>query len=931
MKKTIIFAVLALLLSPLAFSQVGIGTTTPATDAILDLTATNKALLVTRVANTAAVITPINGMIIYDISSSCTKSYQNGAWTECNAVTISTVGALDCNNRLVNGSLTATIPASGVQVTVPYTGATSGNYSGQIVSSTGVSGLTATLAGGVLTNGSGTVIYTITGTPSAPGTASFAITLLDKSCSITVPVQAGTPQILAFNCPGATVNGTATANQFTSSIFVTLPYSGGNGIAYSPQSVASTGVLGLSANLSPGTLANGSGTLIFQLSGTPAGGGVASFPFTLGGQSCTFTVNIGAPPAIASWDNCSFASSGNLIVGVAASGVTQTATYFGGNGVSYSSTSVTSSGVAGLTANFPAGVLANGAGNVVYTITGIPATSGTATFNVSSIFGSSCVFTRTVAPPAISAITCASAVFSPTNITLNSAYSGTMTVPYSGGNGATYTAGSVINSTGATGLTATLQAGTLANGSGNLTYAISGTPSSGTTASFALTFGGQNCTVNKTLIIPAPVVTTLVCSSPIFTPTAITQNVPYSGTFTVTYTGGNNVPYVAGSAINSTGVTGLTAALQAGSLSNNAGGTLTFTVSGTPSTSGTASFALSFGGQNCTVNRTVAVQATISGLTCSSATFSTVAFTSGVSYSGTATVPYTGGNAAAYPAGTAISSTGVTGLTATLQAGTLANGTGNLTYTISGTPSGNGLASFALSFGGQSCTLTISSCGALVSGTFKVFMCHNLGANTALNPFSYVVGNADGSGGTLGFLYQWGRPADGYQLRTSVPLNTQATNNTATTPAAVVGRFIDTFPNWRSANITTLWGDGTAGVNPAKAANDPCPAGFKVPSQAQWGGTFNGSTTEAAPGTANQNTWTWTGNGFTVGPYLFLPAAGFRQASNGNLTQVGVEGAYYSSTVTGTNAFSIYFRSNLVRPGYVEERAEGDSVRCIQE
>ncbi|WP_343674249.1 DUF3500 domain-containing protein [Chitinophaga sp.] len=99
--------------------------------------------------------------------------------------------------------------------------------------------------------------------------------------------------------------------------------------------------------------------------------------------------------------------------------------------------------------------------------------------------------------------------------------------------------------------------------------------------------------------------------------------------------------------------------------------------------------------------------ASITAISCSSVTFSDSA-TSGTAYSGTATVPYTGGNGATYSAGSAISSTGVTGLTATLQAGTLASGSGNLTYSISGTPADSGTAYFAISFGGQSCTLALT-------------------------------------------------------------------------------------------------------------------------------------------------------------------------------------------------------------------------------
>lgn len=99
--------------------------------------------------------------------------------------------------------------------------------------------------------------------------------------------------------------------------------------------------------------------------------------------------------------------------------------------------------------------------------------------------------------------------------------------------------------------------------------------------------------------------------------------------------------------------------------------------------------------------------ASVTALSCSSVTYSATA-TINVAYSATATVPYTGGNGATYSAGSAISSTGVTGLTATLSAGTLASGAGNLTYTISGTPTSSGTAAFAISFGGQSCSLSLT-------------------------------------------------------------------------------------------------------------------------------------------------------------------------------------------------------------------------------
>ena len=96
----------------------------------------------------------------------------------------------------------------------------------------------------------------------------------------------------------------------------------------------------------------------------------------------------------------------------------------------------------------------------------------------------------------------------------------------------------------------------------------------------------------------------------------------------------------------------------------------------------------------------------INTLDCAGATFSATANAT-VAYNGIAAVGYTGGNGTAYANGSPVSSTGVAGLTATLNAGTLANGNGALFYTISGTAPVAGNASFLLVFGGVSCTMVL--------------------------------------------------------------------------------------------------------------------------------------------------------------------------------------------------------------------------------
>lgn len=204
-------------------------------------------------------------------------------------------------------------------------------------------------------------------------------------------------------------------------------------------------------------------------------------------------------------------------------------------------------------------------------------------------------------------------------------------------------------------------------------------------------------------------ITALNCPAVSFNAVA-TAGIAYSAIATVPYSGGNAATYATGAAVVSTGVTGLTATLVAGTLANGTGN-LSFTVTGTPSAAGTASFPVTFGGQTCsfalTVNTAGTTSPSITALACGSGSFSAPA-TAGTAYTATATIPYNGGNGIAYSAGTAITSTGVTGLTATLMAGTLANGTGNLSYNVTGTPSAVGMANFAISFGGQSCTLSLT-------------------------------------------------------------------------------------------------------------------------------------------------------------------------------------------------------------------------------
>ncbi|MBK8626599.1 MAG: hypothetical protein IPN86_13840 [Saprospiraceae bacterium] len=184
--------------------------------------------------------------------------------------------------------------------------------------------------------------------------------------------------------------------------------------------------------------------------------------------------------------------------------------------------------------------------------------------------------------------------------------------------------------------------------------------------------------------------------------------------------------------------------------------------------------------------------------------------------------------------------------------------------------------------------------------TGKVWLDRNLGATqvaiSSTDLFSY------------GNLFQWGRGADGHQVRTSGNIPTQATDWLAGS-GAWNGSFITVFTNWLSTGETHMW-SGTA------AENNPCPSGFRLPTNAEW----------------EQERLTWSPSnsyGAFASP-LKLPMAGYRLSSNGGFSYVGNVGSYWSSTANGSNANALYFTDGYTSTGY-GLRGTGSSVRCIKD
>ncbi len=286
------------------------------------------------------------------------------------------------------------------------------------------------------------------------------------------------------------------------------------------------------------------------------------------------------------------------------------------------------------------------------------------------------------------------------------------------------------------------------------------------------------------------------------------------------------------------------------------------------------------------------------------------------------------------------------GITVTIDAATLATGAGELPVKVSGTVD----AAYAgkafdipVTILGQQLYVRVSvGCGAyttamadrtIVKSTPQLtgdpdwlqFQCFNLGADTSLDPFTYVSNGDKVNNDIKGFLYQWGRRTDGHQDR-----NSGSDGPIATSPTNAGNQFIKTNGDWLAGGgEPTRWGDGTQESKMERGYNDPCPTGWKVPSQKQWQSIF--AFASGAPATATQNTWTWS-NGYKVGDALYLPVTGFRISNGGNLSYTDW-GAYWSSTLAplsagDANAYNLWLKSDKVTPDDTPVFS-ARAVRCV--
>jgi uncharacterized protein (TIGR02145 family) len=310
------------------------------------------------------------------------------------------------------------------------------------------------------------------------------------------------------------------------------------------------------------------------------------------------------------------------------------------------------------------------------------------------------------------------------------------------------------------------------------------------------------------------------------------------------------------------------------------------------------------------------IDGSITILDCASA-INDGSLTSGIAASGVnSIVPYDGGNGGPYNGQTVVS-TGVTGLTATLSAGTFVDGNGSLAFTITGTPNGSGNAIFELSVGGKMCSLT-----------------------RMVNASSGIESNA-GDGVTFnGYKYPSVRLGNGQEwmaenLRTSFYANGDIITN------------VTSVASWKGLN-SGAWAhyENNSGYeNPyGKLYNwyavvDPrniCPTGWHVPSDAEWTAliAYLGSDVSAGGKMKTIGTQYWQiPNQDATNESGFSALPGGLRDESGSFGSVG-EGAYWWGLTQFDDLYA-YLRYLSNNDGSVYsfnfDKRFGLSVRCIKD
>ena len=188
--------------------------------------------------------------------------------------------------------------------------------------------------------------------------------------------------------------------------------------------------------------------------------------------------------------------------------------------------------------------------------------------------------------------------------------------------------------------------------------------------------------------------------------------------------------------------------------------------------------------------------------------------------------------------------------------------------------------------------------GTVVGANNRCWLNRNLGATQ--------VATSSTDANSYGDLFQWGRGDDGHQTRTSSTITTLS-NSDQPGHGNFIRVSVSPF-DWRSGNNTNRW-------NAIPIVNNPCPSGWRVPTEVELN--------------AERNSWITSNAAGALASPLKLPMAGYRD-DTGALNFVGTRWYYWASKTYGNPSEAIGFDSGFTWPdGF--GNVHGLSVRCIKD
>lgn len=195
---------------------------------------------------------------------------------------------------------------------------------------------------------------------------------------------------------------------------------------------------------------------------------------------------------------------------------------------------------------------------------------------------------------------------------------------------------------------------------------------------------------------------------------------------------------------------------------------------------------------------------------------------------------------------------------------------------------------------------------------------------------------------SYGWYFQWGRGADGHQIATSDTTYSISSIDEPGDSDFIIDTSDDTSPDysdWRDPQNNDLW-QGVSGVN------NPCPAGFRVPTQPEWGfWAYSANIVQSADTFSSAlklpmagHRWAYDRNGYGDQHY----EAGDVARDHGYYWSSSL-GCYYSNqaATSSCSAYSIHYapdkitdeveEHDFVQPNRLAIRIDGFPVRCIKD